>query len=232
MRISPLLIITVFVILLIGWVIYLEIGNKNFVDNLPQAPTEEQNVHNSSKVQHLSPTTTPSDEQTVTKLITSKPPDQQSEKEQTDNEVRQEAPDNYDWRKDKESVSDLADRQLDPWRKRESFGETEDRTTLITNPQEMAPDALWDATHNQLIEKFGDIPQVHLFTEMNRKLAKKNPVTLDERIAGIEAALHLFPREGTRRHLEALLKIREDVRAGKREAPVWIYNAEPRVRVR
>jgi len=96
----------------------------------------------------------------------------------------------------------------------------------------MAPDELWDAIKNQLIEKVGDIPEVYMYTEMNRKMAKRIPITLDERIEGIEVALHLFPREGTRRHLKRLMKIREDVRAGQREEPIWIYNSEPRVRVR
>ena len=154
------------------------------------------------------------------------------EKDQLIGGELQEVTNGYDWREDTVSVPDVSASGSDPWQNQESLEETEDNGTLITDPETMPPDELWDAIRNQLIEKFGDIPQVYQFTEMNRKMEKHIPITLDERIVGMEAALYLFPAEGTRRHLESLRKIQADVRAGKIEEPVWSYDTEPRVRGR
>ena len=233
MRVSPLLIIVIFVILIIGWTVYLEIGNRHFSNNLPGVPTEKQNLSESSEVQRSDSREHTPEEQSVAKTITDTPPKEQSfEKEQPTDRKLQEIADDYDWREDTVSVSDLSAAGSDPWQNQESLEETEDNGTLITDPETMPPDELWDAIRNQLIEKFGDIPQVYQFTEMNRKMEKHIPITLDERIVGIEAALYLFPAEGTRRHLEHLRKIQADVRAGKIEEPVWSYDTEPRVQVR
>ena len=233
MRISPLLIIVIFVILIVGWSVYLEIGNRNFSNNLPGVPTEEQSPSESSEMQYSDSEAHTPEEQSVAKTITDTPPKAQSfEKKQSTDVGFQEVTEDYDWREDTVRVPDVSKAGSDPWQNQESPGETEDTATLITDPETMPPDALWDAIHNQLIEKFGDIPQVYQFTEMNRKREKQIPITLDERIVGIEAALYLFPTEGTRRHLEHLRKIQADVRAGKIKEPVWSYDTEPRVQVR
>jgi len=92
MRISPLLFIVVFVLLCVGWVIYLEVDKRNFINSLPHAPTTEQNVRDSSKVQHLVPPAPASDEQTVTKRTTDKPPDEKFGKEQRPTENHKEYP--------------------------------------------------------------------------------------------------------------------------------------------
>ena len=233
MRISPLLIIVIFVILILGWAVYLEIGNRNFSKSLPGLPTEKQRPGASPERQHSDRTEHTPEEQPVAKTITDTPPEAQSfEKKQPTDRRLQETTDDYDWREDTVSVPDVSASRSDPWQNQESLEETEDNGTLITDPETMPPDALWDAIRNQLIEKFGDIPQVYQFTEMNRKMEKHIPITLDERIVGMEAALYLFPTEGTRRHLEHLRKIQADVRAGKIEEPVWSYDTEPRVRGR
>ena len=233
MRISPLLIIVIFVILIVGWTVYLEIGNRNFSNSLPGVLTEKQRSSESSEVQHSDSREHTPEEQSVSKTITDTPSETRSfEKEQSTDGKLQEATEDYDWREDTVSVSDMSAAGSDPWQNQESLEETEDNGTLITDPETMPPDELWDAIRNQLIEKFGDIPQVYQFTEMNRKMEKHVPITLDERIVGMEAALYLFPTEGTRRHLEHLRKIQADVRAGKIKEPVWSYDPEPRVRGR
>ena len=233
MRISPLLIIVIFVILFIGWAVYLEIGNRNFSNNLPGVPTEKQIPGESSEMQHSNSREHTPEERSVAKTITDTPPEAQSfEKKQSTDVGLQEVTEDYDWREDTASLPDMSASGSDPWQNQGSFEETEDNGTLITDPETMPPDELWDAIRNQLIEKFGDIPQVYQFAEMNRKMEKHVPITLDERIVGVEAALYLFPAEGTRRHLEHLRKIRADVRAGKIEEPVWSYDTEPRVRGR
>lgn len=233
MRISPLLIIVIFLTLIVGWVVYLEIGNRNFSKNLPGLPTEKQSPSESSEMQYSDSREHTPEERSVAKTITGTPPEAQSfEKKQPTDGRLQAVTDDYDWREGTVSVPDLSTAASDPWQSQESLEETEDNGTLITDPETMPPDELWDAIRNQLIEKFGDIPQVYQFTEMNRKMEKYIPITLDERIEGIEAALYLFPAEGTRQHLEHLRKIQADVRAGKIEEPVWSYDREPRVRGR
>lgn len=233
MRISPLFIIVIFVILIVGWTVYLEIGNRNFSNSLPGVLTEKQRSSESSEVQHSDSREHTPEEQSVSKTITDTPSETRSfEKEQSTDGKLQEATEDYDWREDTVSVSDMSAAGSDPWQNQESLEETEDNGTLITDPETMPPDELWDAIRNQLIEKFGDIPQVYQFTEMRRNMVKHIPITLDERIVGMEAALYLFPTEGTRRHLEHLRKIQADVRAGKIKEPVWSYDPEPRVRGR
>ena len=78
------------------------------------------------------------------------------------------------------------------------------RGTWIGDPETMDPDELHSAKYNQLLEKFGDIPQVHTYMEYSRKTRNNAPMTLDERIAGLEAMNHLFPSGSTRRTLAYL----------------------------
>lgn len=75
------------------------------------------------------------------------------------------------------------------------------RGTWIGDPETMDADELHSAVYNQLLEKFGDIPQVHTFMEYSRKTTNNAPITLEERIAGLEAMNHLFPAGSTRRTL-------------------------------
>ncbi len=230
MRIVPLLLIGVLVLLCIGWVIFSEVNKNNFTNNL--SPVAKQPLRDPSKVQQHITISSSADEQTETKLTPEKLQESSFEVRKPIAQKKQGAPDNYDWRQDTEPVPNELREQTNPWQNQEHVEKTANEDTLITNPETMDPDALWNAVHNQLIEQFGDIPEVYLFTDMNRKMAKHIPLTLDERIAGIEAALYLFPREGTRRYLQRLRKIRADVRAGKMKEPVWEYNRERRVQVR
>ncbi|MYA57397.1 hypothetical protein F4X88_13975, partial [Candidatus Poribacteria bacterium] len=179
MRISPLFIIVIFVILIVGWTVYLEIGNRNFSNSLPGVLTEKQRSSESSEVQHGDSREHTPEEQSVAKTITDTPSETRSfEKKQPTHRRLPEVTENYDWREDTVSVSDLSAAGSDPWQNQESLEETQDNGTLITDPETMPPDELWDAIRNQLIEKFGDIPQVYQFTEMNRKMEKHIPITL------------------------------------------------------
>ena len=107
--------------------------------------------------------------------------------------------DNYDW------LNDESPSKLPP--QKDSFGDfiaeqqAKELSTWIGDPETMDPDALHSAEYNQLLEKFGDIPQVHTFMEYSRKTTDNTPMTLDERIAGLEAMNHLFPSGSTRRTL-------------------------------
>jgi len=92
--------------------------------------------------------------------------------------------------------------QRDPWKEIiDAEMEAIARGTWIGDPKTMDPDELHSAVYNQLLARFGDIPQVHTYMEYNRKTTNNAPMTLDERIAGLEAMNHLFPSGSTRRTL-------------------------------
>ena len=122
--------------------------------------------------------------------------------ENTETQLQQER---YDWRDDVSNNRLSKHKQKsDPWKHRDAIESRKARGTLITDPETMDPDALVDAIHNQLIERFGDIPQVRIFIEGKRKRLEKIPFTLDERIAYTEASLYLFPNPSTRQYLKQL----------------------------
>ena len=106
---------------------------------------------------------------------------------------------NYDWRND-ESPGKLP-LQKDPFGDFIAEQQAKERGTWIGDPETMDPDELHSAEYNQLLDKFGDIPQVHTYMEYSRKTTNNAPMTLDERIAGLEAMNHLFPSGSTRRTL-------------------------------
>ena len=54
----------------------------------------------------------------------------------------------------------------------------------------------------QLIKQFGDIPEVHIIVEDERKMLLGLPQTLDEYIAALEAMYHLWPTPGNKKTLE------------------------------
>ena len=89
-----------------------------------------------------------------------------------------------------------------PWQDTiDAVMEAKARGTWISDPETMDPDELHSAQYNQLLERFGDIPEVHTYMEYMRN----PPMTIDEDIAGLEATIHLFPYGSTRRTL-ALFK--------------------------
>jgi hypothetical protein len=73
---------------------------------------------------------------------------------------------------------------------------------------EMDPDELADMLLVGLLKRFGDIPQVHTFMELERKRFKKQPWTLDERIDFTRAQYHLWPDPRTKETLEIFLEKR------------------------
>ena len=65
-----------------------------------------------------------------------------------------------------------------------------------TSSETPTPDEKADFVHDQWIQMFGDIPQVHTLSEYMRKIYKRERMTIDEEIAGLEAAHYLFPEGG------------------------------------
>ena len=122
-----------------------------------------------------------------------------------DNSETQLHQEHYDWRDDaSNNALSKYKQKSDPWKHKDTIESRRARGTLITDPETMDPDELVDAIHNQLIERFGDIPQVYIFTKTKRKRLKKIPLTLDEVIARTEASVYLFPNPNARQYLKQL----------------------------
>lgn len=79
----------------------------------------------------------------------------------------------------------------------------------LLKPEDMDPDELADMLLKGLIQRFGDIPEVHTFMEIKRKMYKKEPINWDERIAYTKAQYHLWPHPETKKTLEIYLGRRE-----------------------
>lgn len=107
--------------------------------------------------------------------------------------------DNYDWLNDENSGKLLP--QKDPWGDFIVEQQAKDRGTWIGDPETMDPDELQSVEYNQLLEKFGDIPEIYTYMEYKQNASKNVPLTIDEEIVGLEAMNHLFPSGSTRRTL-------------------------------
>ena len=78
----------------------------------------------------------------------------------------------------------------------------------LLKPEDMDPDELADMLLKGLVQWFGDIPEVHTFMEIKRKMYKKEPINWDERIAYTTAQYYLWPHPETKKTLEILLERR------------------------
>ena len=137
-----ILFISVIVILMAGWIFYLNQEKKNFIENLPQSPAVvNQPINNSSSVVD-------------------------GEKFIPDDRVHETLP-------------------------QEQTASAEKTSSETPTPDEKA-----DFVRDQWIQMFGDIPQVHTLSEYMRKIYKRERMTIDEEIAGLEAAHYLFPEGG------------------------------------
>ncbi len=122
--------------------------------------------------------------------------------------------DTYDWRNDR-SVESPAPKP-DPWKDVGTPHASTDPSTDSDGDAALYPPPDWPSTedpvllaeyfHAQLINQFGDIPEVHIIGERERKRALGIPATLDERIDFLKAQYALWPNERTLRALESLQK--------------------------
>ena len=69
----------------------------------------------------------------------------------------------------------------------------------------MDPDEYANMILVGLLERFGDIPEVHTFMAVKRKLLKNEELSLEERIDFMIAQYHLWPDPRTKKSLEAIL---------------------------
>ena len=146
----------VIVVLVAGWIFYLNKEKKNFIENLLQSPAViNQPINNpSSSVNEM------------------------------------------------EASNDLVKVAVDGERfnpdvpVHETLPQEQTASTEKTASETPTPDEKADFVHDQWIQMFGDIPEVHAASEYMRKIYKRERMTIDEEIAGLEASHYLFPEGG------------------------------------
>ena len=180
--------LAIFFLALAAIVVYVEIDNQRFLDNLPHPtrpvePTEAE-VHTHAHEPIVAPPTTAPEP-----IETPEPTVHQARSESIEDWRTHDAP-------PREHLS-----KTDPWSDFIQENQAKERGTWIDDPATMDPDELYAAEYNQLLEKFGDIPQVHTYMEYDRKFKSDMPLSLDEKITGLEAAYHLFPYRSTQKTL-------------------------------
>lgn len=187
----------IIVVVIAGWMLYLEHDKKTFMESLPQPPEPvNPRVNNSDTADSppFQPGTSTGETSTDTGEV-SWAVEQDSVPANSDTPVQENEDITVgdDWRID-DSLP--RDKPPEPWQQQES---SVDRTPNL----ELSPDERADAIRDSYLEMFGDIPQVYVASEYQRKLFKNERMTIDEHIAGEEALSYLYP-QGSRQMLEML----------------------------
>ena len=158
-------------------IIYTEWDKKRVLKSLPEPPSDV-------KVPEVEQ---PSGVEALPSLEDNSPVEVQVITERQVTPLQQRS-DDYDWRTDDGGHHDHNhDHNHDPWVNK----------NLVKDEPPM-PDK--SDMLNSLIEKFGDIPQVHTHVEFHQ-IRSERELTLDEEIVHLEAMLFLFPDEATRKTL-------------------------------
>lgn len=175
--------IFVFLVVLVGFCVYIEVSTRNFTDSLPKVPISKE---------------IPQDNAVPSPSEVDKPlPSFQSEQVHENTEVSQvpssnnEKPSDFDWTDDAELLEKLEQDSSDAFSEYLELQEAIERGTLIT--EDMIGEELYNAKLNQMLEKFGDIPEVHKVMAFNRKFDSDAPISLDEKIVYQEALVKLYP---------------------------------------
>ena len=200
----PLKVVAIVSILFaIGTILYTQSEKKRFIESLPQPPAAEaqgqmrkevsEEEHPHSHDLHISETIPKTDENViVVEDNTISDPIHLENNKQT-HKITEPDP---DWRND-ETYTLVPRRHASP-------DNPLQRNTYLSDPTKMAPDELADYLHQDLIRRFGDIPEVHTFIALKRKIFKKEHLSLDEKIDYVRAQLHPFPHPETRKTLKSL----------------------------
>ncbi len=191
-----------------GMIIYTEWDRRKFLESLPEPPTNVTvpEVEQPRSVDALlSPVHQPVGEQVETEGETT---------------PEQHASDDYNWRTDND-----AHHVHNPERDLSVHKDTAKDEPPLPESDEML---------QSLIERFGDMPQVHTHVEFHRIRSERN-LTLDEEIVHLEAMLFLFPNEATRKTLVLakwekangfILPTQADLEYFKSEGITVLYNED------
>ncbi|MCY3743829.1 MAG: hypothetical protein OXH00_22680 [Candidatus Poribacteria bacterium] len=184
------ILICVFFALLVGFCVYIEVNTRKFVDSLPVAPTSKD------KPQSVQPRQGASEipKSVLVSESVSKKNEQDTPADSEDISVLPA------WWDDEES--DLRKKSSDPFSDFIAEQGAKERGTLIV--EGMAGEELWNAELNQMIEQFGDIPEVHTIMKYTRMFAHDLPFPLENQIEFQEALNTIYPSARNRRTLDFL----------------------------
>lgn len=190
-----LIFLLLFVCLMVGWVVYLEIDKKNFIQDLSQQ----------SDLARISSS------RTASSTVEIAPPtkaDRRQTKASVDNghegTLQEEGPQNAsvdetvdsDWWLDDVDLDLAGEPAPDALRRSGEFD-----VRLTTDSAQMdSDDPFGEALRKELVERFGDLPQVHTYIDFGKKW-REGTLTPDEDIERLEAQMYLFPNESTRKTL-------------------------------
>ena len=189
----------IFIIFVSGFVVYTEWDKRRFINSLPKPLTVKQTVethshHHSEPVQAAPSNIVDFGSEVIVKERTDSTQLPSNDEFQPDDNFQ---PDD-DWRIDAVHIDEPLHQHTST-----PFG-----TRLKVHPDEMDPDELADMLLQGLLQRFGDIPEVHTFMALKRRMFKKEHLNLDEYIDYTAAQLHLFPHPETQKTLDILLERR------------------------
>lgn len=208
----------VFIVFLLGSLIYIEMRDRQFIQNLPQTPavpsvkTQQQATSNFVSSPHETKPTAEVFAEMKERYRDEVPSQQEVPSEPggsrdvpfTQNAEISHAPE-PDWQNDEEFPHASSE---DPW-------DPEDESMKFKDWDALSEDEQLSILEKGMLKKYGDIPQVRTIIEFDRR-PKHLPIPIDEMIAFSEATLYLWPDETTRESLVMLKQLKAD---GLKEIP-------------
>lgn len=188
-----------------GTFFYTKWDTQRFADSLPKPPAvEQQTADTHPQHQDVPVPATPSNTVVFeSETVAEENIDTAHKSEDVSEEDTQ--PVEAEWQTEADSESGKA------WQTDDEHEHPSTRSPFakkITRIEDMDPDELADMTLASLLRQFGDIPEVHTFTALQRKKLKKQPLTLDEHIDFTAAQYHLWPDPRTKKTLDIFLEKR------------------------
>ncbi len=207
------IIFLIVIVIAVAWSFYLNHETKTFIKKLPKATIEAKPAEKLTDIEASIPTDQ-NDTNTVTQKSTEglehrktveqfPPSDNPTLNEETATQHSHNREIN-DWRTD--GTLNTPPRKTNPWQQTNPQGLSGNATHF----SQMSPDERANHLRDSWLIMFGDIPEVHAASEYLRKIFKKQRLTIDEMITGLEASHHLFPKSGFNMQLEHYKSMREN----------------------
>lgn len=199
-----------FLLLIVFGVVYMQWQTKNFIESLPQPSAtpvvtkDAQQISSSTKLETIenAQRMPPEEKQlglSVESDNTNQPetlnPETEKVKSPTTEDIKKRH-NSHDWRDDEAYLHKHSD-QIDPWQS------LKDRKARGTDKPNITKEEL----RAQLVDRFGDIPQVHIFVELGEKYDQGESLTINELIEYGESMNHLFPNRETKQSLLILKEV-------------------------
>lgn len=203
----------VLAVAMIGLTLYIELSNRKFIKNLPQAPVEkstrQQNLSspqlesNSQNTKQVAESFEATEDETLDLQTETRDSEPRTPQDETATPFNSEAASPHtpvpDWRNDEEL---LQSSPRDPWHQ-------EDMSMKFKDWDALSEDKQLSILHKGMLKEFGDIPEVRTIIKFEKK-PKHLPKSIDEMVTVAEALLYLWPSETTRQSLAQLKQLKAD----------------------